>query len=101
MSNADEVISLRMDVPYQAVGRLQGNGLARQGNSAPGKSRTCGQRFRKALLYPLSYGGDGYLVFSGFGARSQPGEARRPPLRRWGTRAFPGSDGTDSVEVSG
>lgn len=25
--------------------------------STPGKSRTCDQRFRKALLYPLSYGG--------------------------------------------
>jgi hypothetical protein len=26
-------------------------------NGAPGTSRTCGQRFRKALLYPLSYEG--------------------------------------------
>ena len=25
--------------------------------SAPGMSRTCDQRFRKPLLYPLSYGG--------------------------------------------
>ena len=24
---------------------------------APGRSRTCGTRFRKPLLYPLSYGG--------------------------------------------
>jgi hypothetical protein len=29
--------------------------------SAPGTSRTCDQRFRKALLYPLSYGGPRHL----------------------------------------
>jgi hypothetical protein len=28
-------------------------------NSAPDTSRTCDQRFRKPLLYPLSYGGNG------------------------------------------
>ena len=37
-------------------------GLARKlllasGRGAPGKNRTCDQRFRKPLLYPLSYGG--------------------------------------------
>ncbi len=26
--------------------------------SAPGRNRTCDLRFRKPLLYPLSYGGD-------------------------------------------
>ena len=31
--------------------------LQREPSGAPGKSRTCGQRFRKALLYPLSYEG--------------------------------------------
>jgi integrase len=31
--------------------------VSRGNTGAPGKSRTCGQRFRKALLCPLSYGG--------------------------------------------
>src|SRR5664280_1949799 len=29
----------------------------RWSRSAPGRIRTCGTRFRKPLLYPLSYGG--------------------------------------------
>ena len=33
-------------------------GLIRSGDGAPGQIRTAGTRFRRAVLYPLSYGGD-------------------------------------------
>ncbi len=32
--------------------------LIRSGDGAPGQIRTAGTRFRRAVLYPLSYGGD-------------------------------------------
>jgi hypothetical protein len=44
-------------------------------DSAPGRIRTCGTRFRKPMLYPLSYGGSS--------AAGRPGCARR------GYRAVP------------
>jgi hypothetical protein len=34
----------------------------RRKSNAPGRNRTCGQRFRKPLLYPLSYEGDVVVV---------------------------------------
>jgi hypothetical protein len=64
------------------------NGGRRSHIGAPGRTRTCGSRFRKPLLYPLSYGGvDG----SGSGPSlvgSQYGERRRPSYpARLGTTA--------------
>ena len=38
-------------LPFARVPGLQ--------HSAPGRIRTCGTRFRKPMLYPLSYGGWG------------------------------------------
>src|SRR5580658_2367465 len=72
--------------------------------SAPGKSRTCGQRFRKALLYPLSYGGVRRerplaLVLSVLCPASQPGcaqtrEVPEPPPRPVRLRDDKGRGGT-------
>ncbi len=39
-----------------AVSAGSGAWVGTRGSSAPGRDRTCGLRFRKPLLYPLSYG---------------------------------------------
>ncbi len=46
---------------------------------APGKIRTCDTRFRKPLLYPLSYGGGTCGLACG-----KP--SARPPVACWATR---------------
>jgi hypothetical protein len=48
----------------------------RRKSNAPGRNRTCDQRFRKPLLYPLSYEGGNCSI--GLAARlSELGECRR------------------------
>lgn len=50
-------------------------------SSAPDRSRTCDLRFRKPLLCPLSYGGEGGE--HGMGSRSIQALARKSQDRRW------------------
>ncbi len=61
---------------------------SRGGPCAPGRTRTCGTRFRKPLLYPLSYGGS----WPG-GPRAAPGEEAwrcyRAPGHRTGATPRP------------
>jgi hypothetical protein len=42
----------------QHASALPGRRRRKRKPSAPGENRTCDQRFRKPLLYPLSYGGE-------------------------------------------
>ena len=56
-SRAGEVLAWRTPYGYRRIPRDQ-TGPARLIPCAPGRDRTCGLRFRKPLLYPLSYGSE-------------------------------------------
>ena len=63
-------LSNQMGAPRAEPGNVRAPGGARQCHSAPSRIRTCDTRFRKPMLYPLSY----------------RGADRRPAATRWWAR---------------
>ncbi len=53
-------------VLYEANVNRSNKASSRTDSSAPGRNRTCDKRFRKPLLYPLSYeGGGSWQLYQG------------------------------------
>ena len=97
----------RFEVRQVLVSSAPGSMRAPPAASAPGRIRTCGTRFRKPMLYPLSYGGPmgcsieraggaGQVAVGTSTGRPAPTHAPNPP-RRSPTRSWPADLRTDAA----